>query len=182
MARASTKDTAEPTAVARRRPIDDVAVELINTNTFDPDALREATTLDDFAALTVAEHGDILAAEDVMGDGFQILTRDEKSLLIDKEMLIMDWAFRDGDFASAYVSMRVVAKMPGGGLLKAIVNDGGAGIPNQLASYQTRTGRTGGLKVKKGLRVSEYDTGEDGRPVSDPALKTGTGSTYYLAV
>lgn len=175
---------AATTAVVKRRAIDEIVPEIIGgADGFDVEALREAQSFADFAALAAEAHGGLVDAGEVLGDGFTVL--EDKSLLEDKQMLVMGWVFRDGDFSSKYVSMRVVAAMPGGGTLKCIVNDGGAGIPNELAAFQLKSGKTGGLLVKGGLRKSEYPTHQDGTPLTKQEIKDGVqahgkGTTWYL--
>lgn len=170
-------------AVAQRKPIDEIVPEIIGGGDgFNEAELREAQSFEEYAALTADLHGALIEASEVLGDGFTVL--EDKKVLIDRQMLVMGWVFRDGDFASKYVSMRVVASMPGGGLLKCIVNDGGAGIPNELAALSLQ-GRNGGLLVKGGLRHSTYPTHQDGTPLTKQEIKDGVkgageGTTWYL--
>ena|SRR5690242_14500122 len=158
------------------RAIDEMVPEIIgDTSSYDEDALRDGATFDYYVQLAQDVHGEIVEAGHVLGDGFTLINN--KGLLVDVPFLAMEWTFRDGDFGRPYVSVRVVARMPGGAIGKYIFNDGSTGIADQLAKYTKKSGRMGGLMVRQGLRASDYE-------VELPDGKGGTvmspATTYYL--
>lgn len=135
----------------------------------------ELLGIDSFdAALELAQRelGGIAAADQEIGNGFSILDNDRKDILVGAPMLLLSWNFNIGDFGP-FVSAMVVAKV-GGQTLKYVLNDGSSGIFRQLDEYSNRTGRMGGLIVRKGLRVSEYEYEDPQSGEKRPA------KTYYL--
>lgn len=126
----------------------------VPTVQFDNDDLIALKSFDDLDAFTSKYGIEVLPADQVLGDGFAIL--DDKSKLVGIEMLILEWRLNTGNLGG-FVSMRAVGKADGGGMLKYIVNDGSTGIYAQLKDFTEKTGKTGGLYLKHGFRVSEYD-------------------------
>lgn len=164
---------ADQQQIAKRREIDDIVPEVMGTaSSFDESVLKDGATFDYFVSLTEHAHGAVVDAADELGDGFTVLRKEQKSLLVDVPCLFMEWAFRDGDFSRPFVSVRVVAKLPGGAIGKFILNDGGVGIAEQLAKYQKATGRTGGLFARGGLSRSDYEVEIEG--------KMSPATTYYI--
>lgn len=109
-----------------------------------------------------------LASEE-LGDGFALLEKTDKDILIGQDMILLDWVFSPGDFDEEFVTVRLVTRQGG----KFIVNDGGTGIRQQLREYTDRTGRLAVMRVEKGLRRSDYTKqDENGKPYA--------ASTYYL--
>jgi hypothetical protein len=158
------------TEVARRSALDEIVPEVMGgASAFDESALRSLDSFESALAMVQEAHGEVVDASDTLGDGFALI--DNKDELVGLPMVLMEWAFRDGDFGRAYVSVRAVAKTRTG-MLKVIFNDGGTGIAEQLARVTKDTGKTGGMVVGKGLRRSDYDVEIDGRQSS--------ASTYYL--
>jgi hypothetical protein len=112
----------------------------------------------------------ILRADEVIGNGFAIL--EHKDALIGKPLFFLQWDFREGDIGE-FVSIVTVAQGTNGEIEKWIVNDGSTGVMKQLKTFTEKTGRKGGLMVRRGLRRSDYRfIGEDGK--EKPA------STFYL--
>lgn len=163
-------ETAQETAqeIARRELADMVPEIMGGGSHFDEDALRELSSFDAAIALATAAHGDMLDASDELGDGFTLLGKDDKGRLENVPMLLLEWAFRPGDFGTPFVSVRVAARQSDGSVGKYIINDGSTGIAEQLARFTKKTGKMGNLLVKGGLRKSEYDK----------ELPDGKGGTY----
>jgi hypothetical protein len=157
-----------------QRYADKLVAEVMNTgDDWDEETLRNITSFDDAVRLVEETHGPIVSADEELGDGFTLLSTEDKDLLIGLPMLLMAWRFNDGD-AGRFVSIRVLVQNRDKSVSRYIFNDGSTGICEQLAKFQLRTGRAGGLKVQNGLRRSDYlyedpTTGEQ-RPAS----------TYYL--
>jgi hypothetical protein len=137
---------------------------------YDSNALRAIESFDDAIALTQVEMGEIVAADQVIGDGFAIVT--DKDSLIGKPLLFMSWTFHSGDYGT-FVSAQCAARNESGGVSKVILNDGSTGVFQQLSDYTNSTDKMGGLLARHGLRRSDYTyTGDDGK--EKPA------STYYI--
>lgn len=123
---------------------------------FDEDALRAISSFDDAVALATAVHGDLAMADQELGDGFALLDKDSKAKLVDVPLLLMEWAFYPGDFGDEFAAVRLVARNPDGSVGRYILNDGSRGVCDTLRKYTARTGKSGNLLVKKGLRRSDY--------------------------
>ena len=163
------------TETAAKRIADEIPAELVKGNSWTEEQLREVTTFEDALRLTEETFGVIAAADEVLGDGFTLLRSDQKDLLTGRPMLLMEWSFYEGDFGGNFAAIRAVVQNPDKSVSRYIFNDGSAGICEQLARYTKRTGITGGLVVRQGLRRSDYTyTDEEGN--ERPA------STYYLDV
>lgn len=128
-----------------------------------------------------------------LGTGFKIAQEDDKDRLCGVPMLLLDWRFNVGDHGDKdYVSIHAVDAEN----RKWVINDGGTGICRDLREYTGKTGRKGGLMVKRGLRFSEYPTNPEGGlqhlNVGQPLKKDeemillqqgkrpGHGKTFYL--
>lgn len=151
----------------------DAAEVAVRGPAWEDDTLLQVGSFADAMALAKAEFGELSEASDTLGNGFTILNDKAKDILIGQELILLSWNFNVGDMGP-FVSIMCAAKMPGGGVMKAIVNDGSTGIYSQLDTLYRRNGKLGGLHVPRGLRRSDYtyhdeNTGED-RPAS----------TYYL--
>lgn len=154
---------------------------------FDRDDYANISSMSDAFGLAKAEFGNvILAHEDKnLGTGFRVADEDDKYRLMKVPLFLLDWRFNSGDFAEDYVSIHAIQEMEDGSLTKWIINDGGTGICKDLREYTNKTGRKGGVMLRRGLRVSEYDTILDGPDAGKPAPrdyvgKTGKGKTFYL--
>lgn len=100
--------------------------------------------------------GDVVTAADVLGSGFRMASEDDMLRLQGVPLILMQWMFYAGDFGKDFVAINAVQRHDNGSITKWILTDGGTGICQQLAELTKRTGRTGGLGVAKGLRVSNY--------------------------
>lgn len=130
--------------------------------------LAEIASFDDALKLAQSIYGAdaVVAASDVIGDGFKLL--ENKDQLIEVPFLALSWDFHQGDHGE-FASLKVVTRDGA----KYVVNDGSTGIRDQLMSYSAETGRYGGLFCMKGLRRSDYTyKDENGQ---DKAART-----YYL--
>lgn len=156
------------------RAIDEMVPEII-TSSFNEDDLRDGATFDYYAQMTAEAYGPLVDASEVLGDGFGLLTKETKAMLVGIPCLFMEWAFRDGDFGRPFVSVRIVARMPGGSIGRFIMNDGSTGIADQLAKYTKKTGKLGGLLVAKGLNRSDYEVENPDQPG-----KMMPATTYYI--
>lgn len=156
-------------------------VTYANAPNFDEDALRDLDSFDAAIALTREKLGaEIVAASDVIGNGFSILNGDDKTQLVGLPCMFMGWTFNLGD-QGEFVSATVVAKAAGGGLIKAIVNDGSTGIYQQLQSYTASTGKQGGLAARNGLRASRYFYDEsDGTIYKEGGPGRKAATTFYI--
>ena len=128
---------------------------VVPSTQYDEDALRSITTFDEAMALTRETHGDISDASEEIGDGFALLSNEDKAKLIGVPLLLMEWRENMGDFGP-FMSIRLVARNRDGSMAKYILNDGSTGIAEGLRQFTQRTGKTGGLALRNGLRVSEY--------------------------
>lgn len=142
---------------------------------YDDETLLNIDSFDAAVALVQAEFGgELVAAEETLGNGFVILNGDSKNVLCGVPLVFMGWNFNMGDNGE-FVSAQVVARMPGGGMLKAIVNDGSTGIYKQLSEFTSRNnGRMGGMTARGGLTRSDYTY------VDDKTGETKPATTYYI--
>lgn len=130
--------------------------------------LSEITSFEDALKLAREQYGEaaVVAAADVLGDGFKLL--DNKDQLIEVPFLALAWDFHQGDHGE-FVSVKVVTRDG----LKFVMNDGSTGIRDQLMQYSAEKNQYGGLFCMKGLRRSDYmHTDEDG--------KESAAKTYYI--
>lgn len=137
---------------------------------FSDDDLRAITSFDDAAALLAQNELPVVAADQVMGNGFAIL--DDKSNLCGVPLLFLSWNFNQGEHGP-FVSAHVIAQVKGMNVpAKFILNDGSTGIYEQLKAYTDKTSKSAGLLVKRGLRRSDYQYDDNG------TQKNAT--TFYL--
>ena len=113
--------------------------------------LRSVKSFEDAINLAAAQHGDIQDYAEKYGTGFDVL--EDKGELVKKDLLFLEWRFRDGDYVGGFVS---VVGMTAEGR-KFVINDGGTGLFEDLKRITAEEGRNGGLRVKRGLRESIYD-------------------------
>lgn len=138
------------------RPVDALVPEVMTqASAYDSDTMRELSSFDEAVRLATEAYGPIDDAAD-LGDGFALLKEEDKRRLVGIPLLFLEWNFYPGDYGSMFVAIRMVARNKDGGVSKYIVNDGSTGIADQLAAYTKRTGKSGGLMVRQGFRVSEY--------------------------
>lgn len=124
----------------------DVAIPQAN---YDNDTLRTVDSFDAAMQLVTETLGAPADASQELGNGFAIC--ENKDVLIGQAIILISWSFSMGDFGE-FVSANVVTQAGA----KWVVNDGSSGIYKQLREYTDRTGRNGGMLVKRGLRKSEY--------------------------
>jgi hypothetical protein len=137
--------------------------------------LRGVSSFEEAMQLATETFGDVLDAADEIGSGFVKL--ENKDRLVDTEFVILSYSMSEGDFRDTdgflqhFVSARIVTRAGE----KFFFTDGGTGIYRQLEDLAVRSGRTGGIHVKNGLRRSEY-TWVDKNGNDQP------GVTHYLNV
>lgn len=155
------------------RALDTIPPSIVKSSNWDEETLRGITDFDAAIALMQQTEGGVTVADQVLGDGFALLDSGRKGILEGVPLLFMEWTFNEGNFGT-FVSARVVARNPDGGVSRYIINDGSTGIAEQLANYTKRTGLQSGLLVKNGLRVSQYE-------YEDPETgKLTPAETYYI--
>jgi hypothetical protein len=147
------------------------STEIEKRQMFDPNDLRGIQSFEDALRVLEAAGVPLADAQEVIGDGFEMC--EDKSVLVNQPMVILAWLFAPGDYVddrtgekSEFAIMRLVT----GAGQKFVVTDGSTGLAAQLRDYESRTGRMGGLLVKRGFRKSEYDN------------EFGHGTTFYLNV
>lgn len=150
-------ENSETTAVAIRK--------------FSDDDLRNISTFDDAFALMAEAYGqeNIFAADQIIGNGFRVLSSKEKDRLIGVECVFLSWRFNPGKYNDEFVSVLVVTRAGE----KFLMNDSGHGIYQQLHGVTESTGREGGMFVRNGLSRSDYEY-EDDKGEMKPA------TTYYI--
>lgn len=146
----------------------------IPTPDFSATALKNLTSWEDLGELFDSAGVELQFADQVLGDGFSVLSTDDKGQLIGVPLALLEWRFNDGQ-QGRFVSIRAVAKtgINDTDVRKVIINDGSTGIMRQLDEFTQATGKSAGLLVRRGFRVSEYMY-EDEKGVQRPA------KTYYL--
>lgn len=137
------------------------------------------------AELDIVEPGGIETWEEVAGllqsspgsvsviDDFQKL--DDKSLLINVPFYINRFWFTEGemgDFAVAHCVTSTPVNTSTGMTSKIILTDGSTGIFKQLREYAKKTGKSGQVIIRHGLRVSQYTADTDQGPKA--------AETFYL--
>lgn len=158
------------------------------TADFDDALLRGIATFEDAVKLTAEVWGGITPAGEHIGNGFSVLPNEQKSRLIGVGFIILTMKMHDGDYGE-YASMLIVTANND----RLILNDGSTGIYYQARTLIEVTGKSGGIHVPDGLRLSEYETcaGERcgiPRPTNvseckrcgDTQSKRGRGQTYYF--
>jgi hypothetical protein len=188
--KSETPDFVDPDDAGTGVPLDTKENQDIAFQRFTREDLAGITTLQDAINLARAQFGEVLSIADTdLADGFRKATEDDKASLVRVPLFFLDWSFNVGDFSTEYVSIRAIQYRPDGSIVKWIINDGGVGIPAELKAIEERNGRSGGLAVPHGLRVSTYKTdAATGKPISKKEYaeyirdhkKTSQGSTYYL--
>ena len=108
---------------------------------------------------------------------------EDKSKLVGKKFLAVQWTFRESKEypGNEYVSVYVITADTVDGHTHFIVNDGSTGICQQLRALSDTRAENGhptpfsGALVKNGLKLSEYER------VDAKGVIVGKGKTYYLA-
>jgi hypothetical protein len=147
---------------------------------FDDDTLSGITTVQDAFDLLSQSGSEVESFADEYGSGFEVI--ENKSALVGREFVIVEWRFTEGDYGP-FVSAAIVTRDG----QRVIVNDGSykSGICEQLMRVTEKragkgvpeTERQRGLVIRKGLRESRYTVAlpdKDGNMVDSPSV------TYYL--
>jgi hypothetical protein len=139
---------------------DSTSTDVAVRNGFSTEELRGIQSFADVQALFAEHNMEVVDAAEEIGDGFALT--DNKDQFIGRQMMILSWVFAPGDFKdehgnpTEFTALRFVVQESNGSVGKYVITDGGTGIYKQLREYTDRTGVTGGMFVKKGLRKSEY--------------------------
>lgn len=157
------------TDIEEETPNTDIAVR--NTR-YNFEQYRDITTFDDALALVQETQGQVAESKNLLGDGFELVTKEQKARLTGVPFLILDWTFiKSKDYGGTeYVSARVVTRSGA----KLILNDSGTGIYTQLKQVtDSHEGDHPAFVVPKGLRASTYKiVNVDGQE--------SKATTYYL--
>lgn len=175
-------------ATTAEQSTQDSATAIVPRPNYDADALRNLTSFADAIDLAGEQFGTVDDAVDVLGDGFILMSKEDKAKLVNLPLLLLEWSFYPSEeHGGEFCSIRLVAQGENGSIGKYVVNDGSTGLAETLRNYTARTGRQGGLLVRKGFRESSYAYCDDCRvAVSDthksdePAHSVGRARTYYL--
>lgn len=127
----------------------DPSTEIEKRLEFTNDELLNLTDFQSALDLLESKGGALVAAHEVIGNGFAML--DDKSKLVDMPMIILEWKKHQGTYGD-FTTMLLITKNNE----KFIVTDG-SGIPAQLDEVEARTGRRAGLAVAHGFTKSEYE-------------------------
>ena len=145
---------------------------------FTREELKDITSFEDIEKLFAQRNVEIESASEELGDGFVVLEREGKDQLLGRTVMILSWAFSEGDFGE-FVTARMVTRLDNGTVGKFIVNDGSTGLCRDLKTYtEGHKGRRVGLFAQHGLRKSEYM-----KSLPDPKtgeMKDSPAVTYYL--
>jgi hypothetical protein len=158
---------------------------------FTDSTLRNVSSFEDAMALASEVYGDVKDITQELGNGFTLLSREDKNRLVKKPFVVLHFGLTEGDFGT-FASVAVVTKDN----KKFIFNDGSTGVRDQLVDLAQTHKRFGGFMVPNGLAESEYDTckGPDGNSCGrarskavdvcqhcgDTSEKRGSATTYYF--
>lgn len=156
---------------------------------------EQLETVTDFAsamALATTVHGDIETSNAV-----RVAGENEKAKLVDLPMVLLEWHFiqsekyqDNSDGTREYVEVLCVVENPDKTVTKWRFSDGGTGIAKQLRDWtDAHGGRSGGVAVPHGIRVSRYAldpvtrqplTREAQRGYDRRNMNYPIGTTYYV--
>jgi len=148
-------------------------VVLHHTPTFTSDELRELSSWSQISELLP----DVDFADEVVGDGFDVLSGEDKAQLVGIPMVFVQWRFTNGK-DGFLVIIDALAKI---GLndtdvrkVRIIDFSAKSGLCQEMRDYTDRTGKMTGLIVRRGLKASTYN-------FEDPKTgETRVATTYYL--
>ena len=130
--------------------------ELAVARVFSDVDLSEVDSWETAMSFVEGAFGEVVNAADALGSGFKMATDEDMARLEGVPLVLMQWMFYAGDYGKDFVAVNAIQRHDNGSITKWILTDGGTGMCVQLAEYTKRTGRTGGLGVPKGLRISKY--------------------------
>lgn len=174
----------------------DQARELSRTERMTNSELKNITSFAEAMEYVREQYQESQSVADNLGNGFTVLSKDEKDRLVSVPFMILGFTLNEGDYGDdGFCSLQIVTSDD----RRFILNDGGAGIREQLFELlEENPGRYGGYFVPRGLSMSEYDTclgcGQprretvdtckntlrNGSVCGDEDTKRGKGSTFYL--
>jgi hypothetical protein len=161
----------------------------------DNDTLREIRTLDDAAAYLRSQGIELTDAVEALGTGWvrpegQEANEAVKRTLVENPCVFMLWILSPGDYFRHGVrtNFATIFVMTNSGD-RYIITDGSTGLSMELEAYTKKTGQTGGLVLKRGLRKSDYKL--DAKALSEGQAvvvsrdfegATADATTFYLNV
>lgn len=174
----------------------DQARELSHTERMTNSELKNITSFEEAMKYVQETYQKSISVAENLGNGFTVLSKDEKDRLVSVPFMILGFTLNEGDFGDdGFCSLQVVTSDD----RRFILNDGGAGIREQLFELlEGNPGRYGGYFVPRGLSVSEYSTCvgcgqprresvetcknvlKNGSVCGDEDTKRGSGTTFYL--
>lgn len=127
-------------------------------NVFTDDEALGIKSWDDINLLLAEREYETVLVDEVLGDGFQIMSTDDKMRLVGVPMHILDWKFYEGKLGG-FVSARVIVKVGNAptDIQKFRIADGSTGVYQDLQTLTAKLGRTHSVSVRRGFRVSEYE-------------------------
>lgn len=117
-------------------------------------------------------------AEDVLGDGFTVVTGPAKMALVGKPLLFAQWRFANSQKYGPMVMIQAY-EITGSGAKdyrcwRIIDSSHRSGICRDMLNYTEMTDKFNGLYLRKGLAVSNYTYEDPTTKESKPAM------TFYL--
>lgn len=161
---------------------DSATVEQVLNIEISDEQLRDIQSIDDALELMRSVYGaeNIFTADQIIGNGFRILSGRDKDRLIGVALVFVKWTLNPSRYGNDYfVSAMVVTESRE----KFILNDSG-GMGKQLAEVTDKTGRTGGLVARHGLTRSDFEFCEVCRSsrCADEAHVLIPAFTHYIDV
>lgn len=149
------------------------------------EALRNIQSIDDALELMRDVYGaeNVFTADQVIGNGFRVLTGREKDRLIGVGLAFVKWNINPSRFGANewFVSAMVVTESRE----KFILNDSG-GVSKQLMEITEKTGHSGGMIARHGLSRSDFHYCEECRSsrceVEEHAEHRIPAFTHYIDV
>lgn len=152
--------------------------DITKANRLTDETLNSLKTVEDaIKALGVS------STDDLNWDSSAYTLLADKSLLVGKKFLAVQWKFHDSaEYAgNQFVSVYVITADTINGETQFIFNDGSTGVCAQLSALtakreaENHPNPFGGALIKGGLKLSEYDR------VDANGKSLGKGKTYYLS-
>ena len=161
----------------------------------DNDTLRELRTVDDVQAYLESQGVGIIDAIDNLGTGWirpegQEANENIKRALVETPCTLLMWILSPGDYfrngeRTNFATLFVITDKGE----RYIVTDGSTGLSKELEEFTQRTGITQGLRLRRGLRKSDYKL--DAKALSEGQAvvvsrdfegPTADATTFYLNV
>lgn len=152
--------------------------DLVNTKKLSDEQLNGLTDINSaLAALNVS------SVDDLVWDSSAYILLDDKSKLVGKKFLAVQWRFHESkEYAgNKFVSVYIITADTIDGENRFIFNDGSTGVCSQLAGLtakreaENHPNPVSGALIKGGLHVSEYER------FDEKGTLLGKAKTYYLS-